>query len=395
MRENVRRIGQRLSGHRLEPRGTLALDDVSFEVKEGESYALVGPNGAGKTTALKMIARISYPTEGTIRVRGRVAALIEVGSGVHPELNAKENIWLYGQILGMSKSQIRQRFDEIVDFAELGHVMSRPVKMYSSGMQLRLGFAIASHLDPDVFLVDEALAVGDAAFQAKCVERMTNLVQEGRTLFYVSHNLPTVESVCQRALLIIGGRAVAEGPTREVIARYLEWVEEQRMGQLEEKATKGFLRVKSATCHGSNGEERHKYQPGEPLEVRIRFSCDEPLERPLVGLDITDGRPGNLITCSMRIDGDAPARVGTEWECICSIDHLPLRPRLYQVYASVHASGGFGRLLKKTPVTSFRVVSPREESVSMASVNAGPIDVPYEWNIREFAAERDASAEDR
>ena len=172
----IKSVGARLAGGRPEARGMLALNDVSFEVPEGSFFAIVGPNGAGKTTALKLISRISYPTHGSISVRGRIGALIEVGSGVHPELTARENIWLYGQILGMTKGEVRRRFDEIVSFAELGHVLDTPVKMYSSGMQLRLGFAIASHLEPDIFLVDEALAVGDASFQAKCVERMTKLV---------------------------------------------------------------------------------------------------------------------------------------------------------------------------------------------------------------------------
>src|SRR5437867_1973424 len=149
-----RRLGERLRGRRPEPRGTLALDDVSFEVEEGESFALIGPNGAGKTTALKLISRISYPTGGRMRVRGRVGALIEVGSGVHPELTGRENIRLFGQILGMSKREINRRFDEIVDFSGIEDALETPVKLYSSGMQLRLGFSIASHLEPDVFVVD-------------------------------------------------------------------------------------------------------------------------------------------------------------------------------------------------------------------------------------------------
>src|SRR5438876_9448101 len=194
-----RRIGRWLSGRREEPKGTLALDRVSFEVQPGESFAIIGPNGAGKTTALRIISRISYPTGGRVRIRGRVGALIEVGSGVDPELTARENIWLYGQILGMPKTEIRRRFDDIVGFAELAHVLDTPVKMYSSGMQLRLGFAVASHLDPDIFVVDEALAVGDTGFQHRCAERMSTLVREGRTLVFVSHDLKAVELICSRA----------------------------------------------------------------------------------------------------------------------------------------------------------------------------------------------------
>src|SRR3989442_1545329 len=199
----VKGLGDRLRGREPEPHGTLALDDVSFEVQDGQSFAIIGPNGAGKTTALKLISRISYPTSGRVHVRGRVGALIEVGSGVHPELTARENIWLYGQILGMSKADIRRRFDEIVEFAELGHVLDTPVKMYSSGMQLRLGFSIASHLDPDIFVVDEALAVGDAGVQAKCVERMTKLVGEGRTLLFVSHKLSAGGGICGPGVILL------------------------------------------------------------------------------------------------------------------------------------------------------------------------------------------------
>ena len=178
LRHDLSSIGKRararLHGRGVHEKGTLALEDVTFDVAEGESFALIGPNGAGKSTALKLLTRISSPTAGTIRLRGRVAALMEVGSGVHPELTGRENIWLYGQILGMKKSEVRARFDEIVEFSELAHAIDTPVKFYSSGMQLRLGFSIAAFLNPDIFVVDEALAVGDASFQTKCVERMTS-----------------------------------------------------------------------------------------------------------------------------------------------------------------------------------------------------------------------------
>src|SRR3989441_11683542 len=209
--DRLHTMSRRLRGKRLEPRGTLALDGVSFEVEEGEAFAIIGPNGAGKTTALKLISRISYPTSGRVRVRGRVGALIEVGSGVHPELSGRENIWLYGQILGMRKADIRRRFDEIVEFAELSQALDTPVKMYSTGMQLRLGFAIASHLDPDVFVVDEALAVGDAAFQARGVGRMARILPDGPTLIFVSHNLSAVEAICRRAIFLDRGRVAATG----------------------------------------------------------------------------------------------------------------------------------------------------------------------------------------
>src|ERR1700730_13291520 len=200
-----------------EPRGILALDHVSFQVEAGESFALIGPNGAGKSTALKLLARISYPTRGRVRLRGRVGALIEIGTGIHPELTGRENIWLFGRIMGMSAREIKRRFFDIVEFSELGHVLDMPSKMYSSGMQLRLGFAIASHLEPDIFAVDESLAVGDGNFQEKCIARMRKLIAGGTTVLFVSHYLPAVDALCTRALLLDRGRSLIEGQVHEVL----------------------------------------------------------------------------------------------------------------------------------------------------------------------------------
>ena len=380
--ESARRFGQRLRGERPMPRGTMALDRVSFDVEEGEAFALIGPNGAGKSTALKLVSRISYPTGGRVRVRGRVAALIEVGSGVHPELTARENIWLYGQILGMPKSEIRRRFDDIVGFAELAHVLDTPVKMYSSGMQLRLGFAIASHLDPDVFVVDEALAVGDAGFQAKCVERMTKLVAEGHTVVFVSHNLPAVESLCARALLLDRAEVRSVGTAREVIAGYLRDIEELRLST-GQWSTGGSVRVVSSTMHGPGGEERYRFRKDEPIELRLRFEAKEPLRRPHVNVGITDGRPGLLVHCSMLTDGQVPERTGKQWECRLRLGPLPLRPRLYQVYCDVYGPHGHGILTDWQQVLAFRIEGDGG-SGPLAVVNAalaGAVDVPYSWTV--------------
>jgi ABC-type polysaccharide/polyol phosphate transport system ATPase subunit len=209
--ELSRRLRARARGRVAEPMGTLALDDVSFEVGEGESFALLGANGAGKTTALRLLARISPPTQGYVHGRGRVGALMEVGSGVHTELTGRENVWLYGSILGIPRRTLRRRFDEIVSFAELEDSIDTQVKYYSSGMQLRLGFSIAAHLEPDIFVVDEALAVGDANFQAKCVDRMSKLVRGGTTVLFVSHSLTAIESVCDRGMLLERGAVVTQG----------------------------------------------------------------------------------------------------------------------------------------------------------------------------------------
>src|SRR3954452_10005111 len=227
----VAALGRVVGIGRDEPQIVQALENVSFEIPEGQSFALLGANGAGKTTALKLASRITYPTTGSIRVRGRIGALIEVGTGMHPELTGRENVDLYGRILGLSRRDVRSRFDEIVEIDGIGPALEQPVKQFSSGMQLRLGFALAAHLEPDVLLVDEAISVGDAGFQYRCVERISTLVREGRTLVFVSHNMSALEALCDRAVLLKRGRVVADGPTRDVIREYLRGVEERLLDE--------------------------------------------------------------------------------------------------------------------------------------------------------------------
>jgi lipopolysaccharide transport system ATP-binding protein len=384
----ARRLGERLRSRPCAAGGTLALEDGSFEVQEGESFAIVGPNGAGKSTALKLISRILYPNSGRIRVRGRVGALIEVGSGVHPELTARENIWLYGQILGMSKADIRRRFDEMVEFAELGHVLDTPVKMYSSGMQLRLGFAIAAHLNPDIFLVDEALAVGDAGFQAKCVERMTNLVAEGRTLLFVSHNLSAVEAICRRGIFLLGGRVASAGTAREALRTYLDWVDSSHRDRLVSGLAprpSPYLALEGITCHGLDGEERYAFKTGDDLEVRLHFRALLPLRQPYVSLGITDGRPGNLALCSMLVDGGAPHELDGPVTVSCTLHSIPFLPRVYQLWCSVRSEQAYGDLFDWQPVGAFRIADADGLDGPAAQAHAstdGAVYIAHDWGVR-------------
>ncbi len=197
-----------------------ALRNLSFEVESGETLGLIGPNGSGKSTILKLLARISYPTTGRIQVRGSVASLIEVGAGFHPELSGRENIYLYGSIMGMRRAEVREKFDQIVDFAGLERFIDTPVKRYSSGMYVRLGFAVAAHINPHILLVDEVLAVGDASFQNKCLRRIEELRRNGMTVIFVSHDLPAVERICNRVILLDHGVLIADGCPGEAIALY-------------------------------------------------------------------------------------------------------------------------------------------------------------------------------
>lgn len=198
-----------------------ALKDVSFEVKQGEVVGIIGRNGAGKSTLLKILSRITEPTEGEVRLHGRVGSLLEVGTGFHPELTGRENIYLNGTILGMKRAEIDRKFDEIVAFAEIEKFLDTPVKRYSSGMYVRLAFAVAAHLEPEILVVDEVLAVGDVAFQKKCLGKMGEVAQGGRTVLFVSHNMGAIQSLCRKSLLLFSGQAIKYGQTEEVISYYL------------------------------------------------------------------------------------------------------------------------------------------------------------------------------
>ena len=219
------------TGAELEAKEFWALHDVSFEVHQGEAFGIIGSNGAGKSTLLKLLSGIMRPTHGRISVNGRLSALIEVGAGFHPDLTGRENVFLNGTILGMSKREIRQKFDEIIEFAGLAEFIDTPVKRYSSGMYARLGFAVAAHVDPDLLIVDEVLSVGDYLFQQKCLDRMTKILTGGATVIFVSHNLHAVSGLCQRSLLLERGRVAALGPTNEVLQHYLARPQQQRAAE--------------------------------------------------------------------------------------------------------------------------------------------------------------------
>ena len=199
-----------------------ALRDISFEVKEGEAVGFMGRNGAGKTTLLKVLSRITKPTTGFADIRGRVGSLLEVGSGFHPDLTGRENVYLYGAVLGMRNTEVRRKFDEIVAFAEVERFLDTPVKRYSSGMYMRLAFAVAAHLEPEILIVDEVLAVGDISFQQKCLGKMNETTSSGRTVLFVSHNTAAVSALCERAYLLDGGRIVSSGPAADIVDEYLE-----------------------------------------------------------------------------------------------------------------------------------------------------------------------------
>ncbi len=377
----------RVVGRRRPPRHVVrALEDVSFDIPEGQSFGLIGANGAGKTTALKLATRIAYPTAGVVRVRGTVGALIEVGTGMHPELTGRENIYLHGRILGLPRTAVRQRFEQIVEFAAIGRALDQPVKQFSSGMQLRLGFAIAAHLEPDVLLVDEAIAVGDAAFQYRCIQRMGELVREGRTLVFVSHNMGAVESLCDRAVMLERGRIAADGPAPEIVRQYLEGVQRQLASEMSTEGAAGLagMEIVRVTLHDAEGRELDEVRSGEPLAVRLHYSAPRPVTSPLFEVGIGDARIGCFALASMLMDGDVPESVNGRGYVECRFDDLPLVPRTYEVWGCVGGKEGVGDHVPWQRLRLFKVVGDfgsRRGSVTHALVRAAPVVLPYSWKL--------------
>jgi lipopolysaccharide transport system ATP-binding protein len=256
-----------------------ALKDVSFEVKQGDRVGIIGRNGAGKTTLLKLLSRITEPTSGRIAIKGRVASLLEVGTGFHPELTGRENIYLNGAILGMSKAEIKKKFDEIVDFAEIERFLDTPVKRYSSGMYVRLAFAVAAHLEPEILLVDEVLAVGDAAFQKKCLGKMEDVsTQEGRTVLFVSHNMSAVRSLCKDALILEGGLISYVGSSSDVIERYVTGAQKAfspstDISKFPRIKGSDIVRIVEVSISNISGYPTTSFSVWEPFIVVLSFVC--------------------------------------------------------------------------------------------------------------------------
>jgi homopolymeric O-antigen transport system ATP-binding protein len=318
-----------------------ALHDVSFEVREGEVVGIIGRNGAGKSTLLKILARITEPTIGTAEIHGRVGSLLEVGTGFHPELTGRENIYLNGAILGMRRAEIERKFDEIVAFSEVEQFIDTPVKRYSSGMYLRLAFAVAAHLEPEILLVDEVLAVGDADFQKKCLGKMGDVAQEGRTVLFVSHNMPAVQALCARAILLRQGTVAVDGSTGEVLQEYL--------GHLIATAAHAFEnnpdRRGDQTVHltggrvlDADGRACERVVAGTPITLELSYENTVDAERIDLLLAIVNHLGITVSHMSTPIAGYAliPGARGT---VTCRIPSLPLPRGEYRVVAVVKHRG--------------------------------------------------------
>ena len=300
-----------------------ALKDVSFEVQRGEVVGIIGRNGAGKTTLLKILSRITEPTAGQAEIHGRVGSLLEVGTGFHPELTGRENITLNGAILGMKRREIEKKFDEIVAFAEVEKFIDTPVKHYSSGMYVRLAFAVAAHLEPEILLVDEVLAVGDAAFQKKCLGKMGDVAREGRTVLFVSHNMQAVQSLCSSAFQLEEGQIAASGDSHSIVARYLastsrvdseaRWSEESAPGNEE-------IRLTAIRVCSENGSANGVYSSRKDVYVEVAFTARSNRSSLCVGFDLVSSE-GAVVLRSYQTDLSPecwpPVLIGeNEWRCV-------------------------------------------------------------------------------
>lgn len=272
----VRQVLRQATNHNSKPSHLWAVKEVSFDLNRGQSLALVGPNGAGKSTILKLLSKITYPSSGNININGRLSALIELGAGFHPDLTGRENVYLNGRILGLNRKEIDDRFDEIVDFSGLDLFMDTPVKRYSSGMAVRLGFAVASCIEPDILLVDEVLAVGDAAFRQKCISRIRSLLQNNTSLIFVSHNLELVKAICESALYIDGGKVKYRGTSTDVIAKYNHDLDEKRASELshasrDHEASSIDVEITKIKVSAVGGESESYFYNDLPAEICIHY----------------------------------------------------------------------------------------------------------------------------
>lgn len=403
-RETLLKIAERRLRHPIsggaEPRAKLlAIDDVSFDVREGEAVGVIGRNGAGKSTLLKVLSRITPPTRGTVDLRGNVGSLLEVGTGFHPELTGLENVYLNGSILGMTRRQIDDRLEAIVDFSEVGKFLDTPVKRYSSGMRVRLAFAVAAHLEPDVLIIDEVLSVGDASFQAKCLEKMRSLgADDGRTVLYVSHNLVTVENLCPRTLLMVDGRLAFDGPTATAMSEYVRVLPHAAsaggagifdLAAADRSQTTFQPMLRRLVFRPERGE------PGDQLRmggaVRIEIDVDGLAEFPEAMLMVSFGSltSNRLFRFTSRMAPLAPTSERPVSErVVLDVPEVPLVPGDYRISVSIQLDP---RMVREDDVVVDQVLRAAEFTVVPADVlgngyrftaHDGEFRVPFSWELR-------------
>jgi ABC-type polysaccharide/polyol phosphate transport system ATPase subunit len=384
-RTNIKEALVRRGGRGPRHRDFWAVDDVSLTIPKGSTYGLIGHNGSGKSTLLKTIAGIHLPTTGEIVSHGRISALLEVGAGFHPELSGRENIYLNGAILGMTRKQIAAAMDQIIEFSGLEEFIDTPVKVYSSGMYVRLGFAIAVNLDPEILIVDEIVAVGDEEFQRRCIDYLHDLRARGTTIVLVSHSLDMVEQLCDRVAWLDHGHLVAEGPADEVCERYLASVnaaEEKYLQETGDKAAPepgdhqgtGAVRITDLSTVDDDGQPRSLAANGEPVTFRIEYEVREPVDAPIFFVDFFTETGQHLASPDSWRGGLRLGRLSGTGKLEMRLPRLPLLPGVYSVSAAV-ASESLDQVYDRTPPDCRLRVRPKGPYKA-----AGIITIDGDWS---------------
>ena len=347
------------------------LKDVGLDVEPGGSLGLIGINGSGKTTLLKILSQVTYQTAGVCTVQGRIGALLSVTSGLHPDLTGRENVYLYGAVLGMDRARIRERFDEIVEFAGLTDAIERQVKFFSLGMQMRLGFSIAAYLEPDVLLVDEVLAVGDANFQAKCLSRIQEIVRDGTTLLYVSHDLASVEASCTNCIWLADAVVQASGPTKEVVTLYRSAIEQNAAMVTSNEGLVNVLKTEIRAADG--GQLRSECD----AEVILTLNSPEATEAAFF-IGVSQGTAFPMFF--VRHNGYFPAG---DFEVRCTLRHIPLPKGHYSLWPamSTRGRGEMIPMLPWQPVMNFDVMGPDRLNPPEGVMVFSPVYVGSDWEI--------------
>ncbi len=363
-----------------------ALRDANFEVERGEVVGIIGRNGAGKSTLLKLLARITEPSEGRALIQGRVGSLLEVGTGFHPELSGRENILLNGAILGMRRTEIIDRFEEIVEFSGVGEFLEMPVKRYSSGMRMRLAFSVAAHLETDVLLIDEVLAVGDIAFQSKCMGKMEDVSRAGRTVLFVSHNMASISNLCPRTMYVDGGRIVRDGDTGDVLTQYIADAGLRAATDLdrrEDRQGDQSIRFSALELVNGLGEVVSQIISGEDATFRLHLVLDEPLPKNAVyvGLSIRGRHDEKLIEMATEYTGfTGPAELQHSSVVECRVPRLPLAPGRYYINLYSAAQGSVADWVAHAHVLDV-VEGDFFGSGRLPPDHGGRILVPHAWHL--------------
>jgi lipopolysaccharide transport system ATP-binding protein len=360
-----------------------ALKDISFEVKQGEVLGIIGHNGAGKTTLLRILSRITMPTYGYADIRGRIGSLLEVGTGFHPELTGRENIYLNGAILGMKRAEIRKNFDGIVGFSGVEKFIDTPVKHYSSGMHVRLAFSVAAHLEPEILLIDEVLAVGDVEFQKRCLGKMDEISKGGRTILFVSHNMGAVGMMCSRVACLEKGKVADIGKPDEMITQYLNAA---ALGFSQSGVGSKDLHIEKVVLKDGQGNPKSNFHPGDDICIEIHYHAEHPLKKPYFWLGIS-GPYGLILGGNMMFDGHRPDVLEGKGVLACTFRQVPLLPQFYSITLGAREQDGTTRLFKPAEVASFSVqgtaadIGLEQDNADSLMWKSAPVFSPYEWRF--------------